>query len=377
MENCESCGQRVFLMERLGVENRVFHRTCFKCCTCHCKLKAGSYEYDALSDKFYCRQHYREALRSQTITRAMAEKGLVQPPKEAKKTKTASKESPSQLQPLTRPSPPRPYTGPPVRALSSDNSAVANGSMPPTSVQTPPTNGGSPIPSKPPRRKKHVTSTESVSGDQNRAGEESEASQPEAKGVNRASIRPKRVAPPRPSHPPSLRNRPSSPAMEQARRRRVRLGQLRQELAKLENTQSSVETRGVEIERQLRGKDDIDEDDTLMMEWFEMVQEKTKLVRRESELVYELRDLELIEQHDQLEAEIRKRLAKDSTKKSERELVEEDAMVNELVVLVEKRNKLVWDLHEEKQMEEQEEHKDCKDTKKDFFHLQRSKTTHL
>ena len=49
-----------------------------------------------------------------------------------------------------------------------------------------------------------------------------------------------------------------------------------------------------------------------MMEWFEMVQEKTKLVRRESELVYELRDLELIEQHDQLEAEIRKRLAKDS-----------------------------------------------------------------
>jgi hypothetical protein len=56
----------------------------------------------------------------------------------------------------------------------------------------------------------------------------------------------------------------------------------------------------------------LDEDDTLMMEWFEMVQEKTKLVCRESELVYELRDLELIEQHDQLEAEIRRRLAKDS-----------------------------------------------------------------
>ena len=57
---------------------------------------------------------------------------------------------------------------------------------------------------------------------------------------------------------------------------------------------------------------DLDEDDTLMAEWFEMVQEKTKLVRRESEVVYELRDLELIEQHDQLEAEIRRRMAKDS-----------------------------------------------------------------
>lgn len=49
-----------------------------------------------------------------------------------------------------------------------------------------------------------------------------------------------------------------------------------------------------------------------MAEWFEMVQEKTKLGRRESDLVYELRDLELIEQHDQLEIEIRKRLTKDS-----------------------------------------------------------------
>ena len=49
-----------------------------------------------------------------------------------------------------------------------------------------------------------------------------------------------------------------------------------------------------------------------MTEWFEMVQEKTRSVRRESELVYELRDLELIEQHDQLEAEIRRRMARDS-----------------------------------------------------------------
>lgn len=60
----------------------------------------------------------------------------------------------------------------------------------------------------------------------------------------------------------------------------------------------------------------MDEDDNLMMEWFEMVQQKTKLQRQESELVYELRDLELIEQHDQLEAEIRKRLLKDSKQPS-------------------------------------------------------------
>ena len=56
---------------------------------------------------------------------------------------------------------------------------------------------------------------------------------------------------------------------------------------------------------------DIDVDDHLMEEWFSLVNEKNMLVRQESNLVYELRDLELIEQHDQLEKEIRQRVAKD------------------------------------------------------------------
>ena len=76
MEQCADCGQRVFLMERLGVENRVFHRNCFNCSKCRIRLKAGSYEYDAATDKFYCRQHYREALRTQTIRRSMIARGM-------------------------------------------------------------------------------------------------------------------------------------------------------------------------------------------------------------------------------------------------------------------------------------------------------------
>ena len=76
METCEVCGERVFLMERLGVENHVFHRACFKCCTCKVSLKPGSYEHDSASDKFYCQQHYREAIRQLTIKRTMAQRGL-------------------------------------------------------------------------------------------------------------------------------------------------------------------------------------------------------------------------------------------------------------------------------------------------------------
>ena len=48
-----------------------------------------------------------------------------------------------------------------------------------------------------------------------------------------------------------------------------------------------------------------------MEEWFALVWQKNQLVTKEADLVYELKDLELIEQHDELEKEIRKRLAKD------------------------------------------------------------------
>ena len=79
-EECELCGQRVYLMERLAVENHVFHRACFKCHTCSTQLKPGSYEFDRNSDRFYCRTHYRDVLRQRTIKRTMEQRNLVSPP---------------------------------------------------------------------------------------------------------------------------------------------------------------------------------------------------------------------------------------------------------------------------------------------------------
>lgn len=77
MEVCDACGERVFLMERLSVEGHIFHRACFKCYTCHCLLKPGSYEHDSKGDMFYCRPHYREALRQSTLKRTMQQRGLL------------------------------------------------------------------------------------------------------------------------------------------------------------------------------------------------------------------------------------------------------------------------------------------------------------
>ena len=64
--------------------------------------------------------------------------------------------------------------------------------------------------------------------------------------------------------------------------------------------------------------------------------------------MYQVKDLELIEQHDELEAEIRRRLTLEDTGKTEMERLEEEAMISELVDLVERRDKLLWALHMEK-----------------------------
>lgn len=69
---------------------------------------------------------------------------------------------------------------------------------------------------------------------------------------------------------------------------------------------------------------------------------------QESDLVYQVKDLELIEQHDHLEGEIRQRLAQEDAGKTDMQRLEEEAMINELVELVEKRDRLLWDLHLEK-----------------------------
>ena len=76
-EVCEYCSQRVFLLERISVENHVFHRYCLKCSQCGCQLNTCDYNHDITSDKFYCKVHFRNLIRNQSMKRSMAERGII------------------------------------------------------------------------------------------------------------------------------------------------------------------------------------------------------------------------------------------------------------------------------------------------------------
>ena len=125
-------------MERLSVESHVLHRACFKCSTCGIQLKMGSYESDKNADKFYCKTHYREALRQQTLKRTMEARGITSFEEKDKDGGTARKRK--KKFPSPEPEPAEPSVSMEVGAPGSPTvSAATSGPKPaaPVSRETP------------------------------------------------------------------------------------------------------------------------------------------------------------------------------------------------------------------------------------------------
>lgn len=54
---CALCGQHLYILERLSVEGRFFHRSCFRCWVCEVTLWPGAYGQHPEDGHFYCLQH--------------------------------------------------------------------------------------------------------------------------------------------------------------------------------------------------------------------------------------------------------------------------------------------------------------------------------
>ncbi|KAK3738715.1 hypothetical protein QZH41_018088, partial [Actinostola sp. cb2023] len=51
---CYVCHHKVFILERVVVEHKLFHRACFKCSKCDSGLRPGTYAYCSDTEKFCC-----------------------------------------------------------------------------------------------------------------------------------------------------------------------------------------------------------------------------------------------------------------------------------------------------------------------------------
>ncbi|XP_071618379.1 F-actin-monooxygenase MICAL2 isoform X6 [Heliangelus exortis] len=132
---------------------------------------------------------------------------------------------------------------------------------------------------------------------------------------------------------------------------------VQRQLEELEERQRALEIFGVKLERELRGESDSGtKDETQMLhEWFELVLEKNKLMRYESELLIIAQELELEDHQSRLEQKLREKMAIDDSLKDETELNEEDEIFAEMMKVVEQRDKLVSTLEEQRVKEKEED----------------------
>nr|XP_014428172.1 F-actin-monooxygenase MICAL2 isoform X9 [Pelodiscus sinensis] len=125
---------------------------------------------------------------------------------------------------------------------------------------------------------------------------------------------------------------------------------IQRQLEEVEERQRALEINGVKLERELRGESDSGtQDETqLLHEWFELVLEKNKLIRYESELLIVAQELELEDHQRRLEQKLREKMAFHDSLKDEQELNEEHEIFTELIKVVEERDKLVSSLEEQR-----------------------------
>ncbi|MGH0157811.1 UNVERIFIED_CONTAM: hypothetical protein FKN15_052718 [Acipenser sinensis] len=134
---------------------------------------------------------------------------------------------------------------------------------------------------------------------------------------------------------------------------------IQRQLQEVEERQRALEEQGVKLEKALRGESDCTpKDEThLLHSWFKLVLEKNKLVRYESELMIFAQDLELEDCQSRLQQRLHERMAFDDSQKSQQQRAEEQQVLEKMLGVVERRNKLVA-LLEEQRLREKAEDKD-------------------
>ncbi|KAK0094795.1 hypothetical protein PV326_009978 [Microctonus aethiopoides] len=138
----------------------------------------------------------------------------------------------------------------------------------------------------------------------------------------------------------------------QAQAKRLRMAQeIQRKLEETEVKQRDLESRGVSVEKALRGEGECTgrEETDLLGEWFDLMRERTDLRRYEKELLVRAQEVQLEDRHERLQQELRERLADDDEKKTSADVKKEGEILTEMLEIAAKRDSLNALLEEERQ----------------------------
>ncbi|XP_073349746.1 MICAL-like protein 1 isoform X2 [Pagrus major] len=130
---------------------------------------------------------------------------------------------------------------------------------------------------------------------------------------------------------------------------------LQVEMRELDKHLEAMEQRGVELERNLRDCKNDKEEEQMLMEWFSLIHERQVLVRRDTELVYLMKQQKLEERQADVEYELRCLLNKPESDWSQKDRDQEQQLMDELVAVIEQRNQIISSLDQDRQREREED----------------------
>ncbi|XP_048268906.1 uncharacterized protein LOC100649516 isoform X17 [Bombus terrestris] len=89
---CESCEKKVYPLEKVETNNKIFHKQCFRCQQCNCVLRMDTFTLN--NGKLYCIPHFKQLF----ITRGNYDEGFgVDPHKNKWTTSSSNSTSPSPI----------------------------------------------------------------------------------------------------------------------------------------------------------------------------------------------------------------------------------------------------------------------------------------
>ncbi|BES97210.1 Protein of unknown function (DUF3585) [Nesidiocoris tenuis] len=135
---------------------------------------------------------------------------------------------------------------------------------------------------------------------------------------------------------------------------------IKQELNDIEIKQQGLERQGVELEARIRSKFDSDASITpyveeLVLQLFELVNEKNELFRKQAELMYLRRQQHLEEEQADLEKEIRALMSQPEANRTDSDKELEEQLIQRLVEVVERRDAIVQCLEMDRIREAEED----------------------
>ncbi|XP_063222144.1 MICAL-like protein 1 isoform X2 [Bacillus rossius redtenbacheri] len=168
---------------------------------------------------------------------------------------------------------------------------------------------------------------------------------------------------------------PPRPVPQRRQIRAMPMKEVRQELEDIEVQQLGLERQGVKLEQTIRALLDNNQDqdpdplpsvdvadpniipdvEDLVLQLFELVNEKNELFRRQAELMYLRRQQRLEEEHADLEYQIRCLLERPDHAKTDSDKAREEELIQRLVEVVERRNEIVECLEMDRRREVEED----------------------